>query len=200
VLEVLAVGIHALERVEKVQPIAGTTVAILGVGGVGLLLVQSVRAYGAAKVIVIGTSRSPSRLDTARKMGADEIIIIDKEDLTKRMSLLTDGGADIVIEATGSVSGCEAAILVGRKGGQIVLLGGTDQPVAFVPIQLLVKELNIIFSLARKPSTWYTAINLVASKKVFIENIIDARFSISDGLKAFDLLERRKVTMAVIEP
>ncbi len=197
-IEVLATGIHAFERLRG--PIAGSIVAILGIGTIGLLLLQAARVYGAAKIIVIATSRSKARLETARQMGADEIIMVDKDDLMTKINALTDGGADIVFEAAGTASGCQEALQVGRKGSQVVLMGPCESLVNFIPLQLIVNEMDIISSNARRPSSWRTAINLVASKNISLENIIDARFSVFEGLEAFELLDKREITKAVIEP
>jgi 2-desacetyl-2-hydroxyethyl bacteriochlorophyllide A dehydrogenase len=195
-LEVLATAFYGLSRA---RPVAGSTVAVLGVGAIGLLLVQAARVMGAAKIIAIDVSSSSKRLEIARIMGADETIIVDKEDLNKRILSLTDGGVDLVLEATGTPAGFEESIEIGRTGSQVVLLGSSVTPVSFVPHRLMKKEMDMLTSLGRSSSSWYTAIHLVSSGKISLDNIIDGRFPISDVLHAFELLEKKEIVKAVIE-
>ncbi len=196
-LEVLTTGIYALQRARS---LAASTLAVIGVGAIGLLLIQAARACGAATIIAIDISNAEKRLLAAKKMGADEIIMADKEDLLKKMSMASEGGADIVVEATGTAPGFEEALQVGKKGCQIIMLGGGTAPVSFVPAQLLVLEKDILFAVKRTPKSWVTAVNLVSAGKISLQHIIDGRFSISDGLEAFKLLKAGKLTKAVIEP
>ncbi len=98
---------------------------VQGTGAVGLSTIALAKRGGAALVFAIGAPQS--RLDLAIRMGADQVIDLDKTSVTDRLELvrqLTDGeGADIVVEAAGSPRAVEEGLAVVRDGGRYVIAG-----------------------------------------------------------------------------
>lgn len=87
--------------IENVSVSAGDYVLVSGHGTIGLLTLQVVKAAG-GRVTVIGTSTDRKRLKLAKELGAYNTIIVDEEDLEKRVKELTFGkGLDVVLECTG---------------------------------------------------------------------------------------------------
>jgi L-iditol 2-dehydrogenase len=102
---------------------SGDTVAVIGLGPIGLMFVRLAKAYG-ARVIAIG--RRKTQLNHAAKMGADELLIsTDSEETVRQVRDLTQGrGADIAIEAVGHPDVWEMAVRLLRRGGTVNFFGG----------------------------------------------------------------------------
>ncbi|MCI3987883.1 zinc-binding dehydrogenase, partial [Bacillus vallismortis] len=79
-----SVGIHAAART-KLQP--GSTIAIMGMGPVGLMAVAAAKAFGAGTIIV--TDLEPLRLEAAKKMGATHVINIREQDALEEIKTIT---------------------------------------------------------------------------------------------------------------
>ncbi len=118
-LEPLGVALHSI-RLGHFKP--GWTAAILGAGPIGLCTLLLLRAAGAAQVIV--TDRLDYRLDLAKRLGADESLNSDREDVVQGVLDLTHGrGVDVVFEAAGVRETPEQAVEIARPGGNVVLIG-----------------------------------------------------------------------------
>ncbi len=85
-VEPFSVGIHAATRT-KLQP--GSTIAIMGMGPVGLMAVVAARAFGASNIIV--TDLEPLRLEAAKEMGATYAINIREQDPYEAIQDITNG-------------------------------------------------------------------------------------------------------------
>jgi len=100
-------------------------VVVQGAGAVGLSAAALARVSGAGLVIVIGAPAS--RLELARKMGADEVVDLDRTTAGERLTLVRDRtrgrGADVVIEAAGSPRAFEEGLELVRDGGACVIAG-----------------------------------------------------------------------------
>jgi len=101
----------------------GDSVAILGLGPIGLMFVRLAKAYG-ARVLALG--RRQKQLDRALHMGADEGVISgEPAETVERVRDLTGGrGADIAIEAVGHPDAWETAMKLLRRGGVVNFFGG----------------------------------------------------------------------------
>lgn len=171
---------------------AGQSVAILGPGARGLLLLQVCRAIGAGPIYISGLNRDESfRLAMARKLGADETVNVEKEDLRARMAELTGGrGVDVVLENTGSVEPIDESLDIVRKGGRVLWAGGGIRGGIIAPVdtyKIIVKELDVIGEISQIPYDWLTAIHLVATGKVQLAPLVTHQFDLKDWQAAFDL-------------
>ena len=119
-IEPLACVMRGLDET-SIRP--GDTVAVIGLGPIGLMFVRLAKAYG-ARVIAIG--RRKTQLDRAAHMGADELLISGETDETvKKVRDLTHGrGADVAIEAVGHPEAWETAVKLLRRGGTVNFFGG----------------------------------------------------------------------------
>jgi L-iditol 2-dehydrogenase len=113
-----------LRGLEETGLRAGDTIAVIGLGPIGMMFVRVAKAIYNARVIAIG--RRPSQLDRARKMGADETIENrDGADIIGPVRAMTEGrGADVVIEAVGVPEVWQLAIRLLRRGGVVNFFGG----------------------------------------------------------------------------
>ena len=100
----------------------GETVAVLGPGPIGLMALQLVKALGASKVFLTGTR--DERLEVGKRLGADVIINVNREDAVKVVREMTGGlGVDLVVECSGSPEAVAQAIEMAARGGRISLIG-----------------------------------------------------------------------------
>ena len=112
-----------LRAVEQTGIKEGDVVALIGLGPIGLMFVQTLKSLG-AKVIALGNLTS--QLDVALSMGADFVVDSTQSDAVEQARKLTDGGrgADVVIEAVGLKETWQQAMGMARRGGTINLFGG----------------------------------------------------------------------------
>jgi alcohol dehydrogenase len=105
---------------------AGQTVLIQGPGQQGLGAVVAAREAGAGCIVVCGLAQDARRLEVARALGADHVLVGDREDVVARLGALTGGRlADVVVECSGSPAGQAQTTSFCATGGTIVL-GGTS--------------------------------------------------------------------------
>jgi S-(hydroxymethyl)glutathione dehydrogenase / alcohol dehydrogenase len=112
-------GFGAVGRTARVA--AGASVAVIGLGGVGLSVVAAARAAGAGTVIA--ADLSPAKEDLARAMGADHFVVSDTA-LHRGVRSLTEGrGVDHAFECVGRSATITAAWRCTRRGGQVTVVG-----------------------------------------------------------------------------
>jgi len=133
--EPFSIGAQAIHRacIE-----GGETVAILGMGPIGLTILSQLKSAYAVSVFAIDVVSE--RLELARQFGADELIDAGKQDPIRVIDEMTGGeGANIVMEAAGNAKTIEQTIHLVSPAGRIVVVGLTGQDVSF-PGQLLTKK------------------------------------------------------------
>ena len=189
-MEPTAGSVHSV--ITRLDVKAGQSVAILGPGARGLLLLQVCRAIGAGPIYISGLNRDePFRLAMARTLGADAVINVERENLRARIAELTGGaGVDVVLENTGSVEPIDESLDIVRKGGRVLWAGGGIRGGIIAPVdtyKIIVKELDVVGEISQIPYDWHTAIHLVAGGKVRLEPLVTHQFDLKDWETAFDL-------------
>ena len=117
-LEPLAVTVHAAKRFSDIK---GARVVILGCGPIGILLLQSVKAYGAAEVMV--TDVSGYRLELAKSLGADFTVNTKERDFGEALlEAFGQDKADVMYDCAGNDITMNQAIQNARKGSCIILV------------------------------------------------------------------------------
>ncbi|CAM3592865.1 Alcohol dehydrogenase class-3 [Pseudomonas reidholzensis] len=112
-------GAGAAINTANVKP--GDTVAIIGVGGVGLNVISGARLAGAVRIIAIDTQ--PAKASLARRFGATDFIDASQADAVERVHALTVTGVDHAFEVIGLRSTSQQAIKMARLGGGAYLIG-----------------------------------------------------------------------------
>jgi 2-desacetyl-2-hydroxyethyl bacteriochlorophyllide A dehydrogenase len=119
----------------------GDTVFIMGAGPAGLTILQAVKKIGARCII---SDLVESRLDLARRMGADVTINVKFCDVASRLKEETDGfGPNVIIDAVCNTRSFEDAVKLVATAGRIVLLGFAAQPSAIAQLDITARELDI---------------------------------------------------------
>ncbi len=176
-LEPLGVAIHALD-LARLKPMS--SVAVLGAGPIGLLIMQVARWSGAGNLTVV--EPLAYRRELALKLGADAAVASWEEAKT-----LTDGrGTDVVIEATTSPEGPQHAAETVRIGGKVILVGIPEGD-QFTLGAGLVRRKGLTIKLARRMGHVYPrAIQMVQRGQVDLAAMMSHRFSLEDTPTAFE--------------
>jgi S-(hydroxymethyl)glutathione dehydrogenase/alcohol dehydrogenase len=171
----------------------GASVAVIGLGGVGLSCVMGAAIAGASRIVAI--DRVPSKLDTARSVGATHGLVAtgDRAATVEALHHLTDGGPDFVFEAIGRVDTVELAIESLPLGGTAVLVGLTpfEARASFGVYPLVDGSRRILgsnYGFADPATDFprYAALHL--DGRLPVERLVDRRIALDDLEGAFDRL------------
>ncbi|WP_225822152.1 Zn-dependent alcohol dehydrogenase [Streptomyces naphthomycinicus] len=127
-------GYGAVHHSAKVR--AGETVAVFGVGGVGLATLQSARIAGASRIVAVDVS--PGKEELARAAGATDYVLASDTTAREIRALTGKQGVDVAVECAGRAVSIRAAWESTRRGGRttVVGIGGKDQQVTFNALEL----------------------------------------------------------------
>ena len=179
-IEPAAVAVHAINRA-KITP--GASVAVLGVGPIGLLVIQAALAVGAGTVIAL--DRQPSRLARAEELGAISLNVAACEPLDAVQTATGGLGAEFTFETAGHSSATMLALDIAATAGVVVQVGWPE--VELVPYRvetILAKELDVR-GINRYANAFAPAISLVARGAIRPESIITHRFPFEQAPAAF---------------
>ena len=149
---------------DETLPQSGDTIAIMGLGPIGLMFVKLAKLYG-CRVIAVG--RRKTQLDRAAALGADELIMAqDDVDPVRTVRSLTQGrGVDIAIEAVGKPQVWQWAVNMVRRGGTVNFFGGcpNDSRVALDTNLLHYSEITCKATFHHTPAYIRKALDLVCA-------------------------------------
>ena len=194
-VEPTAVAVHGVNRA-GLRP--GDSIAVLGAGAIGMLLIQVARARGAANVIATG--RVDSKLDLARRLGADRTVNTTREDVLAPQLRRT---CDIVFDFVGSQETLYQAFHLARTGSKIVFLAA---PHGQVNLRLDYTELyrrELTATVSRLyDADFHQALPLIASGQVNAAAIVTHRFPMWEVGEAMRVWQERRgeVIKILLEP
>ncbi|RFB73366.1 MULTISPECIES: zinc-dependent alcohol dehydrogenase family protein [unclassified Herbaspirillum] len=182
-------GVGAAVNTAEVK--AGTTAAVLGLGGVGLCAMLGALASGAREVIAVDLH--DSKLALAKSLGATATVNARDPDAVEKVRALTKGGVDYAFEMAGSVQAMEAAYRMTRRGGMTVTAGlpAPDQKWALQQVSLVAEERTVKGSyigscVPLRDIPRY--IGLYKSGRLPIDKLMGQRLALSDINSGFDRL------------
>ncbi len=200
--EPLACALHGIDASDILRD---DTVAILGAGPLGLLLVALAKLRGAR---VILTGRGRERLALAERFGAD--VVIDVLDLSlqeqcEAVLAQTEGkrGVDVVIEAVGMPDTWNIAAKMVRPGGLVNFFGGcaSGTQVMLETESLHYRELTVKGVFHHTPAYFAQALDIIIGRHVDVEALITERVPLSSLLTVFDrLCHKQGIKYALIPP
>jgi alcohol dehydrogenase len=131
-------GVGAVVNTARVQ--AGESVAVVGLGGVGLNALLGAAAAGARAIVAVDLD--PRKLELARTLGATDTVDARAEDAAERVRALVAGGVDHAFEMAGSVKALDLAYRITRRGGTTVTAGlpNPAATLALSPVSLVAEE------------------------------------------------------------
>jgi S-(hydroxymethyl)glutathione dehydrogenase/alcohol dehydrogenase len=180
---------------------AGSSVAVIGCGGVGLAAIQGARIVGAGRIVAVDSQ--PWKLELARSLGATEAVDASSGDPVAAVRELSGGGADFAFECIGLVATVQQAIAMTGRGGTTVLVG-------VVPVQQLVPISAADLTLQEKKLTGsYMGSNrfrfdmpryvdFYLDGRLKLDEMISSRIALDQVNEAFDRMRKGSAARQVI--
>ena len=197
----ITTGIGAVLNTAKVQP--GSTVAVFGLGGIGLSVVQGAVMAKAARILAIDTN--PAKFEMARALGATDCINPQDYDRPIQQVVvdLTDGGVDYSFECIGNVNVMRSALECCHKGwGESIIIGvaGAGQEIATRPFQLVTGRVwrGTAFGGVKGRSQLPGYVERYLSGEIKVDEMVSAVLPLERINDAFALMHEGKVIRSVI--
>lgn len=178
--EPYSIGAQCVKRATVVKE---DTVAIIGAGAIGLTVLDFVKKIG-AKALVADVH--PYRIEMAKSFGADITVNSKDQDIYESIMKFTDNeGCSVVMEATGVAKVMENTENLVAAGGRILIVGLTNEKVAFSGINFTRREMTILGS-RNSAGVFPFVIDAVSSGEMYAEKMITRKFDFDEIVDAFD--------------
>ena len=193
-------GLGAVMNTAKVEP--GANVAVFGLGGIGLNVIQGAKLVGADRII--GVDINPAKRDLAEKFGMTDFINpTDSENVVEEIVDLTEGGVDYSFECIGNVEVMRQALECCHKGwGESIIIGvaGAGQEISTKPFQLVTGRVwrGTAFGGARGRTEVPRIVDWYMNGKINIDDLITHTMPLEQINEAFDLMHEGKSIRSVI--
>ena len=191
--EPAAVALHAARRA-RVR--LGDSVAIFGLGPIGLMLAQWLRAMGANPIFLFDVN--PGKLELARRLGFQQVHDSRTDKAASVIEKQTGGrGAHVTFEAAGVPVTMLAALACVRRAGRVVMLGNPSGEVALSATlisQLMRREVEILgtwnssYSVYGDDDDWRSTLAAMSSGVLDLRPLITHRVPLSGGIKALEMM------------
>ena len=192
-VEPFTISYHALHRA-KVKP--GDNVLVVGAGPIGLFALIAAKAQGAK---VYSADILPGRLEKALHFGADGVINSKEKDIREEAMRITGGnGFDVCVEACGQSVTFLSCIDCAAFAANIILIGNGKKETTFLHSILLKKELNVFGSRNSYPQDFRAVIDLIASGKVNVLDMVSDIYTIDRADEAFKALSNNDGSLAKV--
>lgn len=192
-------GVGAVVNTAKVSP--GTSVAVFGLGGVGLAAILGARVAGASPIIAV--DRLPAKLELARRCGATHTVDASQTDPVAAVRELTNGGAETAIEAVGHEQVIVQAYGATRRGGKTIAIGlpHPSKQLTIPAVSLIAEERQLLGSymgscVPQRDIPRF--INLYRAGLLPVELLKSREIKLDQVNEAFDALDRGEVARQVI--
>lgn len=193
-------GVGAVAFDAKVEP--GSTVAVFGLGGIGLNVIQGARMVGASRII--GVDLNESKKELAEQFGMTDFINPkDVENVTDAIIDMTGGGVDYSFECIGNVNTMRQALECAHKGwGESFIIGvaGAGQEISTRPFQLVTGRAwkGTAFGGARGRTDVPKIVDWYMDGKINIDDLITHSMPLEKINDAFDLMHEGKSIRSVV--
>ena len=193
-------GIGAVINTAQVEP--GANVAVFGLGGIGLNVIQGARLVGADKII--GVDLNPAKRELAEEFGMTHFVNPkDVDNVVAEIVRLTDGGVDYSFECIGNVTTMRQALECCHKGwGESVIIGvaGAGQEISTRPFQLVTGRVwrGTAFGGAKGRRDVPKIVDWYMDGKIRIDPMITHVMPLDDINRAFDLMHSGESIRSVV--
>ena len=195
--EPAAVAAHAF----RITPVGlNESMAVVGTGLIGLLLVQILRTSTSGKIIALDTDAK--RRESALSFGADAAFDPSDPLLVEKIAkAIGPGGVDRVFEAVGATAPIKTAISIVRKRGSVTLIGNVSPSVELPLQQVVTRQISLLGSCAMA-GEYPLVLDLMARKKIDVMPLVSAVAPLSEGHSWFTRLYGREpgLLKVVLEP
>lgn len=195
----LSTGIGAVWRTAEVRP--GSSVAVVGCGGVGLSVIQGAKLAGAA--VIVAVDPVPAKLDMAKALGATATVDATGDTVAGVREATAGRGADTVFEVVGRAAAIRDAFSSARRGGTVILVGAgsPQEQVTFDAMQLFVDAKTVrgcVYGSTDPDRDFPALVELVRSGAVDAASLVTRRIPLEEVNEAFDAMEAGTVARSVI--
>lgn len=192
-------GVGAVSNTAKIP--VGSTVAVVGAGGVGLNIIQGAKLAGASRIIAVDLLEN--KLAAAREFGATDVVDASKGDAVQSVQQLTNGGVDYAFEAIGLSKTAEQCWAMLKKGGKAFVVGmiPVGQSVSVPGPEFIFAEKSICGSFYGSTRQTYDMpwlMELYRQKRLKIDELISRRYKLDQINEAYDALKNGEVNRSVI--
>jgi 2-desacetyl-2-hydroxyethyl bacteriochlorophyllide A dehydrogenase len=193
--DVMGTGYHAIAE-GSVKP--GDSVAVLGLGPVGLCAVQAAVAAGAGPVLAIDTVQE--RLRTAAQFGATGIHLTEQSPRDVVKELTAGRGVDVAVDAVGHPDALELAIRLARKAGTVVAIGVYAERVQVHMGLVWIKGLTLKAGPANVIAHVDRVLGMLTAGILDPTPLVTHHMSLDDAAEAYRLYDRREALKIVLTP
>ncbi len=192
-------GVGAAINTAQIKP--GSSVAVIGCGGVGIAAIQGARIAGAAEIVAVDTI--DAKLDMAKKFGATHAVTPDALEGLKN-EITAGEGFDYALECVGHPQTIRQAYDVTRRGGTAVIVGvgRIEQQVQFSAFELFYAEKNLkgsMYGSANVRVDFPRLLRLWKYGKLDLEGMISRRMPLEEVNEAFRAMQAGEVIRSVLE-
>ena len=196
-------GYGSVVNAARVKP--GSSVVVLGVGGVGLNVIQGARIAGAKMIVAVDLS--PTRLKMAQEYGATHILQASKEDeglrqAAKEVKVLTDGrGADYAFECTAIPELGAAPLAMVRNAGVACQVSGIEQEIS-IDMNLFEWDklyINPLYGQCNPERDFPKIISLYKEGQLKLDELITRTYPLENLAQAFDDMHHGRNAKGVVE-
>lgn len=192
-------GVGSVINTARVEP--GSSVMVIGCGGVGLNVIQGARLAGAARIIAVDVLEN--KLAYAREFGATDIIDASHGDTAARVRDMTDGGVDYAFEAIGNSRTILQAYESTCRGGVTTVVGmaAEDDAVTINALSLPRTEKTIMGSYYGSARPWVDLprmVDLYLSGQIQVDSLISRTYPLEDINLAYDALGKGEVARSIL--
>ncbi len=180
--------------------VPGKSIAIFGLGPIGLMAVGLAKALSPAQVIAV-EYQNEYRKALARKLGADEVLESDADTVGRIMELTAGEGVNDVLEFSGAAPALQQALQVVRPGGGIHLLGLYSHPVTLnLSDDVIMRGVTLYGITGRRMfQTWYQMGGILRSQHVNLKPLVTHRFPLHEYEKALEVVRSRQCGKVVFD-
>ncbi len=192
-------GVGAVVNTAKIEP--GSTVAVVGLGGVGLASLLGAKMAGASRIVAVDLD--DTKLALAKKLGATDCYNARSPDCVAEIREATQGGLNYAFELAGAIPAFETAYNITRRGGTTVTAGlpHPDKTMALAPTRLVAEERTIKgsyigTSVPVRDLPRY--ISMFRQGKLAVDKLLTGRLKFEDINEGFDQMAQGKAVRQVI--
>jgi len=183
VLEPLACAVNAV--IQRSRTVPGDVAVVYGPGTIGQCVAQ-VAKHAGAYVIMVGTPHSKGRLDVAKRLCADRVLVTGQDDIVGEVMAITGGyGADTVFEAVGSESAFVEALKLVRKLGQLVIAASGGSTYPFDIRTFFMREISMLGALSTDPESWDLSLSLLTKGMVDLSSLVSHVYPLAEWETGF---------------
>lgn len=191
-------GAGAVFNRARVRP--GERVAVIGIGGVGLNVVQATRIAGATQIIAVDTNGTKQA--QALRFGATHFVDAGAEDAAATVQSLTSGGADHVFDCVGQPATVRQGFAMTGWGGQVIVLGvppaGTELAVTSDALYLDRALLGCRYGSSRPSVDIGTYVELYRSGRLMLDELVTATYGFDEFARLFDDAQQGRLDRGVL--